>query len=779
MRKSYSFFLAVGLAAISAQGCGLLLGTNSFQNCCEGWGAAPPDGCVVCGRPGAGGGATGGGNGTFCSPGAKRGCYSAKDQSTQNQAPCHAGIQYCNADGSAWGVCSGETVPKDQDDCSVPGDDSNCNGKHDCLCEPGGKPEVCYDGPPGTEGKGTCKAGTKQCLPTGTAYGPCENQVVPDPNGKDDCVNNQDTNCDNMLMCSCTPGAVQPCYNADPSTLGHPNAPCKAGTQTCNMQGSGFDMCMNEVKPAALDDCGGGMGNGIDENCDGVIDDLCVCTPGGPAVACYSGPPGTSGKGICHDGTKACNATGTGYLACTGEQDPLTEDCSKKGDENCDGVGCSDAIWANVYTCTDANTRLKGLAVDPQGGAAIVGYFSGTLSQSNGQVTSHGLKDYFLIKVDAAGQIPWSWHFGDLSDNGTIVGVATDKNGNVAIGGSLNATANFGGAALMSAGSSDIFVAEYDSVGTHKWSTRFGGAGFEEATAVGMTTQGDVIVAGAFSGAFSICGKTLTPVAGVDVFVARLSGADGSCLWAKGFGDVGGQPAGDQIPLGVWLDTGNNIFVTGQFTKSITFGTSLLSAGANDIFLAKLDVFGTHLWSARYGGPNDDVATAVAVDSAGGPVITGQISSTVNFGGANLPGALPGDLFVAKFDTLGAHEWSASYASAKIDLGRGVAVDAQDNVIVTGETTGTSIDLGGGALVDAANNGVNDVFLAKYSPGGSYLWSKLFGDAGNQYSSAVGVDRTTNQVMLAFFNGGLVDLGTGPLAAGGASSSIVVGRFNP
>jgi hypothetical protein len=113
---------AAGLMAASQAGCGLILGTSSFQDCCEGYGAAPPSGCVACSITGSGGAASGTGGfgaGMVCAPGAKRGCYSAKDQSTEGVGPCHAGNQFCNKEGTAWGACTAEVDPKPADDCSI------------------------------------------------------------------------------------------------------------------------------------------------------------------------------------------------------------------------------------------------------------------------------------------------------------------------------------------------------------------------------------------------------------------------------------------------------------------------------------------------------------------------------------------------------------------------------------------------------------------------------------------------------------------------------------
>jgi len=63
----------------------------------------------------------------------------------------------------------------------------------------------------------------------------------------------------------------------------------------------------------------------------------CPCDPTTTKVAdCYTGPPGTNGKGFCQTGKRACNADGT-YSACVGEVLPQPEVCNL-ADDDCNGL---------------------------------------------------------------------------------------------------------------------------------------------------------------------------------------------------------------------------------------------------------------------------------------------------------------------------------------------------------------------------------------------------------------------------------------------------------
>jgi len=148
----------------------------------------------------------------------------------------------------------------------------------------------------------------------------------------------------------CTPGQTQACYTGP---MGTENVGiCKAGTQTCNAQGTGYGACMGEVLPAAMESCA----TMTDDNCNGMANEGCACTPG-QTQPCYSGPMGTENVGLCKAGIQTCNAQGTGYGACMGEVLPApAEVCSTAGDDNCNGMvneGCTTTCTPNSNIIVD------------------------------------------------------------------------------------------------------------------------------------------------------------------------------------------------------------------------------------------------------------------------------------------------------------------------------------------------------------------------------------------------------------------------------------------
>ena len=118
--------------------------------------------------------------------------------------------------------------------------------------------------------------------------------------------------------CVCTDGQTQACYTGPAGTAGV--GACRGGTQAC--AGGHWGACLAEVLPAP-EAC-----NGVDDDCDGAVDD--GLTP----------PPNSNQLGACQGSTRACQGAGgwvddygslPGYGR-TEVPDPLF------ADENCDGI---------------------------------------------------------------------------------------------------------------------------------------------------------------------------------------------------------------------------------------------------------------------------------------------------------------------------------------------------------------------------------------------------------------------------------------------------------
>jgi hypothetical protein len=277
-----------------------------------------------------------------------------------NHGPCVAGERTClissDKQSSDWSECVGAVGPVPQDSCSVPADDSDCDGiaNGGCACIEG---TVAACGPP--VALGICKKGTSTCVNAkpGDCIGATYAKAL-------DCTSTLDNNCDGSPdktgggACSCVVGTTQPCgAHAGFDGIGS----CKAGTQTCeaslDKKSSAFGACIGSVGPAprnctlATDnDC-----NGLPDN---TLDLVCACTIG-VVSACQTHVQ--DGFGICHAGQALCiagaNNSSSALGACSGSVGPLVADsCTVAGDDsNCNGIANDSCECVVSSSCSSAS----------------------------------------------------------------------------------------------------------------------------------------------------------------------------------------------------------------------------------------------------------------------------------------------------------------------------------------------------------------------------------------------------------------------------------------
>jgi hypothetical protein len=285
-------------------------------------------------------------------------------------------------------------------------------------------------------------------------------------------------------------------------------------------------------------------------------------------------------------------------------------------------------------------------------------------------------------------------------------GVNFDLFGNVYITGQTAST-NFpasGGLASTNQGEFDAFVTKLSADGsTVVYSTYVGGSGNDSGNAIAVDAAGDAFVAGGTSSSNfpSNGGFQAASAGGLDAFVLELAASGGSLIYSSYLG--GGS---DDVANGIAIDGSGNAYVAGS-TQSSNFPTTsnVIQGslnGGNNAFVAKLNSSGSALsYSTFLGGSATDLATAVAIDSAGDAYVTGETDSPdfpVSSGAfqpqcgtdGNCNGGLT-DAFVAVLNpSASAFLYSTFLGGADDDQGLGIAVDSSGDAYVAGFTRSNS-----------------------------------------------------------------------------------------
>lgn len=199
------------------------------------------------------------------------------------------------------------------------------------------------------------------------------------------------------------------------------------------------------------------------------------------------------------------------------------------------------------------------------------------------------------------------------------------------------------------------------------------------------------------------------------------------------------------------LDSNGNVYISG-WTRSTNYPTpnnpnNYQFAGETDVFVSKLNSDLTELLVSTYfGGSSSDVAYDLALDASNNVFITGESRSS-NFpivGGVDVTTDSYGDVFIAKLDQALSLQSSTFLGSNQtIDTGYAIDTDSNGDVYITG-TTGINFPITNSAY-DTSPNGVSDLFISKLNNNLSQLvFSTLLGGDGYDYVHDLIMDRDGN-----------------------------------
>ena len=329
-----------------------------------------------------------------------------------------------------------------------------------------------------------------------------------------------------------------------------------------------------------------------------------------------------------------------------------------------------------------------------------------------------------------SGQVIWSARIGDAGTQRarSIVG---DAEGNAVLAGYFFDGIVLDGQNIVAAGQHDVFLQKRDPAGIPLWSKHYGGAGNDTCRDVAVAPAGEIVFTGHFSDTIDFGGDVLVSEGLQDMFLAKFT-ADGTHLWSKSFGD----PTEPQFGQSLVVGADGSILLAAQFSGDVDFGQGLLSsAGSSDVLVASFDAGGATQWSRAFGGPGYDFGRSIAVDAEGNVYVAGVYEGSVAFGGSPLPGDANGNLFVAKYDSTGAHLWSHGWGDGADVAEAAMQIHPDGGVVVAGEFAGT-LDLGTEMLVSDGLE--HDVFVLRLDAEGSVLHARRFGD--QQIEHAEGLD---------------------------------------
>jgi hypothetical protein len=400
------------------------------------------------------------------------------------------------------------------------------------------------------------------------------------------------------------------------------------------------------------------------------------------------------------------------------------------------------------------------IGLNASGNLYITGSFEGTADFDPGagisNLTSAGMADIFVLKLDANGNFIWAKSFGGTGfDNGYSISI--DAVGNAYTTGFFAGTADFDPGAgtfnLTSAGGNDVFVQKLDASGNFIWARSFGGTGADEARAISTvanstttTVTGNGLSATGTNNPGNTTGAILsagTPLDGTNSGLLRNTFPSATITLEHTV------PAGTVITIAisdvngsghVSIDDGGAASTTYQpgvagNSQYITLTTGQSTNQINFTWLAG---------RARVDGVQYSITTTSTTDI----YTTGHFYNTVDFdpgGGTNNHTSAGGyDVFVQKLDANGNFVWAKSAGGTADDFGYANAIDASGNVHSAGAFRNTvDFDPGGGTTI-LTSLGSTDIFVQKLDASGNLLWANSSGGADSDQGLAITLDGSGN-----------------------------------
>ena len=209
----------------------------------------------------------------------------------------------------------------------------------------------------------------------------------------------------------------------------------------------------------------------------------------------------------------------------------------------------------------------------------------------------------------------------------------------------------------------------------------------------------------------------------------------------------------------VAVDGDGNTVVAGEFVSEIELGgTTSVSEGGADLFVAKYAPNGDLMWAKVFGDPSSQDSGEVQIDAAGNIVFVGFDHGRTDFGGG-IPGTFR-QVFVVKLDENGAFEWSQHFATGIFDTNNmKLAVSGSGDIIVGGPQDG-AIDFGAGPVTPNQKG----IFAMRLDATGQLQWVDAQAHTGGLFLVDLAVADRDEVFGVGSFTG-TKDFGTGPVTA--------------
>ena len=410
--------------------------------------------------------------------------------------------------------------------------------------------------------------------------------------------------------------------------------------------------------------------------------------------------------------------------------------------------------WASTSLRTADAGYISDISIDANDKVVVSGNYYDDVWFGSNYLSDYDDSDIFIATIENFFSNDTSWddaYRGGGYGEDRVQAHAVTSTGSVIVGGSIDGSPQFGNTYLSAYSDTDGLVAQMSSSGTWAWAKQIGGAGgVDYSMATEGLSNGKVAIGGSFQGVADFGDMNVTSNGGFDGFIAIYNN-DGTIDKVQSYGYEGEQriiqlqqeESGALYAVGTMECISNNVYIFGKWV-----GCPNSSGEGNGLFIAKLDLDLNADWVTGVGlGEGDGEIISLAELSDGSLAMCGTHSEgDVEIGSFEEENSLEGvqQLICSKLSsTTGNAQWLS-----KVDMSdryeemwiRGLVVDSQDNIVMTGNFIGTASFGSISTIASAGNEETGDLFVASIDDSGDWNWAIAGGGQDDDTGSAILID---------------------------------------
>lgn len=195
----------------------------------------------------------------------------------------------------------------------------------------------------------------------------------------------------------------------------------------------------------------------------------------------------------------------------------------------------------------------------------------------------------------------------------------------------------------------------------------------------------------------------------------------------------------------------SNDFVIDSANNIITIGTINDEDGSRTAYISKIDSLGELIWNKTIDGVNE--ATQVALGQNNNLFFIGNVQDGTSF--AVSPNAINtttngfDDNILIQFNPDGDILWSTYWGGTDSDTATGIAIDDDENIIISGETQSANFPVTVGAVdqIKETDRFSSEFYITKFTKEGNLVFSTFFGGNEHVYGSKLKIDSENNIIL--------------------------------